>query len=552
MALRHRGPVPPVDDAELVAAALAGAPDAFGELYLRWFDPVYDVARRIVRDPQTAAEVAQDVFLHGWRALGELRDPAAAGGWLLRSARNRALNRLERERRSVAVDPQESTAEEDRSGSPAPWDRLAVAGDPTDAMADAEVAELVWQSADALGARDLSLLDLHLRHHLSPAEIAEELGVAPNAAHQMLFRLRNRLGLAVRARVLWRDGHPRCDELGDVLATAGVSAFGAEAVKRITAHVELCGDCQGRQKTRLAPAVLFASGTAAAAPVSVVVQVAEDLEADGVPMGGVVRDVAGRSSPTASRRGVKVVAAAAALAFVSGGLWATGGEVGGDRGEVLAVGEATRSPVDDDPGARGAGPRDPLGPGTAAPDAGGVPPAPTTTLAEVTGSGREVPEDPGSSATGVTGPSSTTVLPAAPTGGSSSAGGVGGGGAGGSSGDVAGGGASGGGSSEGGAAPPAEPVADPPYVKTVDVSAKYCTKGSSVVVAVTYGAPAGAAVLEGTWSLSGGTGAEALVLTDGAGSFALPLDATGQKVYVDVTVTDGLGQVASGSGVAYC
>jgi hypothetical protein len=217
------------------------------------------------------------------------------------------------------------------------------------------------------------------------------------------------------------------------------------------------------------------------------------------------------------------------------------------------VGGGARSPADDDPdGGRGAGLRDLLDLGTAATDAGGEPPAPTTTLAEVTGSEREVPEDPESSVTGAAGPASTTTLPVAPAGGSSSAGGVGDGGTGGSSGEVGGGGSSGGGSSGGGSDAPAEPVADPPYVTTVDVSAKYCTKGATVVVAVTYGAPAGAAVLEGAWSLSGGAGAEALALTDGAGAFTLPLDATGQKVYVDVAVTDALGQVASGSGVAYC
>ena len=47
------------DDPELVLAARAGDGGAFTTLFQRWFDPCVEVARRIVHDPETAAEVAQ-------------------------------------------------------------------------------------------------------------------------------------------------------------------------------------------------------------------------------------------------------------------------------------------------------------------------------------------------------------------------------------------------------------------------------------------------------------------------------------------------------------
>ena len=86
----------------LVLAARGGDERAFGELFDRWFDPVHDIAWRIVRDRDTAAEVAQDVFLVAWQGLGTLEQPGSFGGWVRRIARNRALNRLDRERRSRA------------------------------------------------------------------------------------------------------------------------------------------------------------------------------------------------------------------------------------------------------------------------------------------------------------------------------------------------------------------------------------------------------------------------------------------------------------------
>lgn len=555
-------------DAELVEAALSGDPDAFGLVYLRWFDPVYDVARRIVRDPETAAEVAQDVFLHGWRALAELRDPAAVGGWLLRSSRNRALNRFEREKRSVAVDPQESP-EEDLPRSPAPWNRLAVATDPTDAMADEEVAELVWQSADALGERDVSLLDLHLRHHLSPAEIAEELDVAPNAAHQMLFRLRNRLGRAVRARVLWRDGHPRCEELAAALKEADLRAFGPAAVTLISSHVESCEDCRGHQRTRLAPAVLFGSAAASAAPISLIADVAAALEAEGVPLGSVVADLRRRAAGAQVRRWPSKVAAVAVVAMVALLGLAVGD--GGDGGEERAFGAdldstgeasllADRGGVGGGLfawGATASGVEDAV----AAADPAGVGSDATTTTtsseSDTATGGAGAPNPSGGSGESASG-SPTTSTTAAP---SPSGGGSGGGvdGSGGPSGPAPPappappvppappGGAGGGGVTTTGAPPP-----DPPYIKYVDVSVKSCTKGGTAVVNVTYSAPAGDAGWSGSWSLSDGSGGGSFALSAGVGEFSFVTDPTGAKVYVDVAVADPLGGSASGSGVAYC
>ena len=91
-------------DASRIARLGAGDDRAFGELYDDWYDRVFDLARRIVRDDELAADVAQDTFLSAWKNIGTLEDPNAFGGWLLRIARNRALNVGGREGRSVAVD----------------------------------------------------------------------------------------------------------------------------------------------------------------------------------------------------------------------------------------------------------------------------------------------------------------------------------------------------------------------------------------------------------------------------------------------------------------
>ncbi len=262
-------------DADLVVAARDGDPAAFSTLFDRWFDRCYDVAVRIVHDREVAADVAQDTFLSAWRNLASLRDPQAFGGWVLRTSRNTALTRLARERRTVAVGDDTAVALAD-AARPGP--------DVADTVTRREQHDLVWAAAAALGERDASVLDLHLRHGLEPGEIGEALGITANNAHQVLFRLRARLGGAVQAWVLWNDGDPRCDELTGLLGAAGVDAFGPEAVKVISRHADGCPVCEDQRAVALAPEALFAAVPVLVAPGALRERARRGLAAEGVPV----------------------------------------------------------------------------------------------------------------------------------------------------------------------------------------------------------------------------------------------------------------------------
>ncbi len=264
------------EDASWVVAARGGDDEAVDRVFDRWFDPVYDVAWRIVRDRDAAADVAQDVFLAAWRGLDDLEQPASFGGWVRRIARNRALNRLDRERRSVPDDERAAAA----------LDRSAPDVDLTAAMGEREQHDLVWAAARALGERDASLLDLHLRHGLGAGAIADELGVTANNAHQLLHRLKGKLAGAIRAWVLWRAGEGRCAGLDRAIAGAGLVSFGAEAVRVIDRHARACDGCAERQQLRLAPEALFAAMPIMAAPPLLKAEAAAALGQAGVPMAG--------------------------------------------------------------------------------------------------------------------------------------------------------------------------------------------------------------------------------------------------------------------------
>src|SRR3954469_23216053 len=98
MSLAPREVQQPRTDHEAVFAPATGT-HAFGGLYTRYFDGLYDFVARIVRDRDLAGEIVQGTFTKAWdelRAGHELRHPKA---WLYFVARNQALDELRRRSR---------------------------------------------------------------------------------------------------------------------------------------------------------------------------------------------------------------------------------------------------------------------------------------------------------------------------------------------------------------------------------------------------------------------------------------------------------------------
>ena len=56
-------------DTDLVHAVTGGDSSAYGELFDRWFNSSWNVARNILRDDDLAADVAQDALLNAWQRL---------------------------------------------------------------------------------------------------------------------------------------------------------------------------------------------------------------------------------------------------------------------------------------------------------------------------------------------------------------------------------------------------------------------------------------------------------------------------------------------------
>lgn len=87
------------NDAALVEACLKGDHNAFGTLVHKYQGPVYNLALRMVRDPEDAEDIAQTVFVKAYQKL-ETFDPARQFfSWIYRIAVNESINFSKRQKR---------------------------------------------------------------------------------------------------------------------------------------------------------------------------------------------------------------------------------------------------------------------------------------------------------------------------------------------------------------------------------------------------------------------------------------------------------------------
>ena len=87
--------------AELVESAQMGDREAFGELFERYENTVYNVGLRRLGDHGEAQELCQEVFVQALLKIGQLRTPEAFAGWIVSITHRMAINRAVR-RRPVA------------------------------------------------------------------------------------------------------------------------------------------------------------------------------------------------------------------------------------------------------------------------------------------------------------------------------------------------------------------------------------------------------------------------------------------------------------------
>jgi RNA polymerase sigma-70 factor (ECF subfamily) len=93
------------DDSALLALVERGDEQAMASLFDRYSKVVYSVSLRVLRDPASAEDVLQEIFMQIWRNPGGfVATRGSLGGWLTVVARNRSIDALRRKKPSEQVE----------------------------------------------------------------------------------------------------------------------------------------------------------------------------------------------------------------------------------------------------------------------------------------------------------------------------------------------------------------------------------------------------------------------------------------------------------------
>ena len=153
------------------------------DLFAKHHGEIYAYLVRMVRDPELAADFAQDAFVKAYRNYDTLEKPENARAWLYQIAHRVALDELRR-RKIVRFLPWTG---ESRGTSPSA-EHLAM---------DARLSGDLQRALARIPERQRAALLLAELHDLSGLELAQALGVSHVAARALLTRARESLRQAL-------------------------------------------------------------------------------------------------------------------------------------------------------------------------------------------------------------------------------------------------------------------------------------------------------------------------------------------------------------------
>lgn len=193
------GPAEP----DLVASLQAGEREAFEQFVRRFCDPMYYVARRILRDDEDTLDVIQDAFFKAFRSIAQYQGRAELKTWLHRIVVNTALMKLRsrKRRRERSIDELLPGFADDDHHLHTPRSFVEIT---PDELARAELRSAVLQCIDQLPENYRTVVLLRDIEQLDTAETAGLLGISEMVVRARLHR--GRMALRGLLEPILREG----------------------------------------------------------------------------------------------------------------------------------------------------------------------------------------------------------------------------------------------------------------------------------------------------------------------------------------------------------
>ena len=181
-------------DQLLISRFKNGDSAAFDEIVARYWDRIYAMVLRILRDRQDAEEVTQDAFVRAHRGLESFRGEAAFSTWLHQIAINLARNRYwywwrRKRHKTISFDQPVS----DDNDTPLSEVFAADTHAPDEIVVNQEFVDQIAAAMERLNRKHREVLILRNIKNMSYENIAGVLGISVGTVKSRIARARESL-----------------------------------------------------------------------------------------------------------------------------------------------------------------------------------------------------------------------------------------------------------------------------------------------------------------------------------------------------------------------
>lgn len=186
------------DDSTCIKRIKDGDNSAFAVIVDRYKDMVYTIIRKIVRSPEDAEELAQDVFLKAFHSIDSFREQSRFSTWLYRIAYNAAISKTRKKKLETgAIDEhiiENYTQDEIHEN--------------VFALNQHQKQEFIDHTLSKLPEKEYLIITFYYKEECSISEIAEITGYSESNVKVKLHRIRkklfNELGVLMKEKLINR------------------------------------------------------------------------------------------------------------------------------------------------------------------------------------------------------------------------------------------------------------------------------------------------------------------------------------------------------------
>lgn len=185
------------EDSVLIRRALAGDQKAFKKLRTKYYEAIYNLIYRMIREKDEVEDLTQEAFIKAFTSLASFNDEYAFSTWLYKIATNNSIDYIRRKKlQTFSIDKPIESKESDYS-----YELPDSTYEPDQSLMERQRKKLLEDAINSLPAKYRQVI--HLRHveEKEYQEIAEMLNLPLGTVKAHIFRAREMLNKYLRDKL---------------------------------------------------------------------------------------------------------------------------------------------------------------------------------------------------------------------------------------------------------------------------------------------------------------------------------------------------------------